>query len=181
MGSTTDVNSNKVSHKHKFDPINYWTQLSTQQDTRCKVRFTRPLPSTHHESCSRQWLLSQAKQHTKTNPQHKHSHSHTKSSHISSAIFKQGIIDGTIPSAVSNTGATSTVGTLHTPFLQTDTPSTKVFMLPTRTTTTATTQPCLHLNVHEPSNTVDIVPSLHQTLLAVANLQMQTTIHLRQT
>lgn len=75
------------------------------------------------------------------------------------------MIDGTMPSTVSNT-AISTIGTLHDPFLHTDTRSTKIFMLPTGTTTAATIQACLHLYVRSPANTVDIVPNLHQTLLS---------------
>eukprot|EP00804_Cyclotella_cryptica_P008452 CCRYP_003950-RA/>CCRYP_003950-RA protein AED:0.95 eAED:1.00 QI:0/-1/0/1/-1/1/1/0/146 len=39
-------------------------------------------------------------------------------------------------------------------------------MLPTGTTTAATIQAQLLLNVRPPANTVDIVPNLHQTLLS---------------
>eukprot|EP00804_Cyclotella_cryptica_P006739 CCRYP_015699-RB/>CCRYP_015699-RB protein AED:0.19 eAED:0.21 QI:0/0/0/1/0/0/4/0/602 len=84
---------------------------------------------------------------------------------MSPHAIKQGIVNGSIPSAVSDTGATSTVGTLHDPFTHSNVPSTKTFMLPTGTTTTATTQAHLLLNVHTPANTADIVPNLHKTLL----------------
>eukprot|EP00804_Cyclotella_cryptica_P002820 CCRYP_009358-RA/>CCRYP_009358-RA protein AED:0.51 eAED:0.44 QI:0/-1/0/1/-1/1/1/0/122 len=85
---------------------------------------------------------------------------------MSPHTIKEGINNGSIPSAVSDTGATSTAGTLHDPFIHSKARSTKTFMLPTGTTTTATTQAHLLLNVHTPANTVDIVPNLHQTLLS---------------
>jgi hypothetical protein len=85
---------------------------------------------------------------------------------MSPSTIKQGIINGSIPSTVSDTGATSTAGTLHDPFIYSDIQSTKTFMLPMGATTTATTQALLLLNVRTPANTVDIVPNLHQTLLS---------------
>eukprot|EP00804_Cyclotella_cryptica_P002793 CCRYP_009348-RA/>CCRYP_009348-RA protein AED:0.05 eAED:0.04 QI:0/0/0/1/1/1/3/0/1214 len=85
---------------------------------------------------------------------------------MSPRTIKEGINNGSIPSAVSNTGATSTAGTLHDPFIHSKTRSTKIFMLPTGTTTAATIQAQLLLNVRPPANTVDIVPNLHQTLLS---------------
>eukprot|EP00804_Cyclotella_cryptica_P003838 CCRYP_020455-RA/>CCRYP_020455-RA protein AED:0.30 eAED:0.34 QI:0/0/0/1/1/1/2/0/650 len=86
---------------------------------------------------------------------------------MSPRTIKEGINNGSIPSAVSDTGATSTAGTLHDPFIHSKTRSTKIFMLPTGTTTAATIQAqLLLLNVRPPTNTVDIVPNLHQTLLS---------------
>eukprot|EP00804_Cyclotella_cryptica_P004494 CCRYP_017633-RA/>CCRYP_017633-RA protein AED:0.45 eAED:0.45 QI:0/-1/0/1/-1/1/1/0/137 len=85
---------------------------------------------------------------------------------MSPHTIKEGINNGSIPSAVSDTGATSTAGTLHDPFIHSKTRSTKIFMLPTGTTTAATIQAQLLLNVRPPANTVDIVPNLHQTLLS---------------
>eukprot|EP00804_Cyclotella_cryptica_P001885 CCRYP_007356-RA/>CCRYP_007356-RA protein AED:0.20 eAED:0.20 QI:0/-1/0/1/-1/1/1/0/768 len=85
---------------------------------------------------------------------------------MSPRTIKDGINNGSIPSAVSDTGATSTAGTLHDPFIHSKTHSTKIFMLPTGTTAAATTQAQLLLNVRPPANTVDIVPNLHQTLLS---------------
>eukprot|EP00804_Cyclotella_cryptica_P020425 CCRYP_014405-RA/>CCRYP_014405-RA protein AED:0.11 eAED:0.09 QI:0/-1/0/1/-1/1/1/0/940 len=79
---------------------------------------------------------------------------------------KKGISDGTIPSAISDTGATSTAGALHDPFHSTTKPSTKVFLLPTGGTAQATHISQLMLNVRAPANQVDIVPNLTQTLLS---------------
>eukprot|EP00804_Cyclotella_cryptica_P024317 CCRYP_015305-RA/>CCRYP_015305-RA protein AED:0.21 eAED:0.21 QI:0/0/0/1/1/1/2/0/741 len=79
---------------------------------------------------------------------------------------KHGIADGTIPSAISDTGATSTAGALHDPFHSTTAPSSKVFLLPTGGTAHATHISQLLLNVRAPANQVDIVPNLTQTLLS---------------
>ena len=72
---------------------------------------------------------------------------------------KLGIANGTIPSAISDTGATSTVGTLFDPFHTTTEPSNKVFLLPTGGTAHATHLSQLLLDVRAPANQVDIVPS----------------------
>ena len=74
--------------------------------------------------------------------------------------------DGTIPSAVSDTGATSTAGAIDDPFKPTNEFSAKVFSLPTGGTAAATKVATLQLNVRAPANRVDIVPSLTQTLLS---------------
>eukprot|EP00804_Cyclotella_cryptica_P027941 CCRYP_003831-RA/>CCRYP_003831-RA protein AED:0.45 eAED:0.45 QI:0/0/0/1/0/0/2/0/230 len=79
---------------------------------------------------------------------------------------KQCISDGTIPSTISNTSATSTAGALHDPFHSTTEPLTKVFLLPTGGTAQATHISQLLLNVRAPANQVDIVPNLKQTLLS---------------
>ena len=79
---------------------------------------------------------------------------------------KHGIAIGTISSAISDTGATSTAGTLHDPFDTTTVPSTKVFLLPTGGTAHATHLAQLQLNVRAPANQVDLVPNLTYTLLS---------------
>eukprot|EP00804_Cyclotella_cryptica_P017921 CCRYP_001278-RA/>CCRYP_001278-RA protein AED:0.44 eAED:0.44 QI:0/-1/0/1/-1/1/1/0/122 len=79
---------------------------------------------------------------------------------------KHGISNGTIPSAISDTGATSTAGTLHDPFHSTTVPSTKVFLLPTGGMTQATHLSQFLLDVCTPANQVDIVTNLTQTILS---------------
>ena len=79
---------------------------------------------------------------------------------------KHGIANGTIPSAISDTSATSTAGTLHDPFHTTMAPSTKVFMIPTGGTAHATLLSQLLLDVPAPANQVDLVPNLTHTLLS---------------
>ena len=74
--------------------------------------------------------------------------------------------DGTIPSAVSDTGTTSIAGAIDYPFNPTDEFSSKVFSLPTGGAATASKVATLQLDVRAPANRVDIVPSLTQTLLS---------------
>ena len=61
--------------------------------------------------------------------------------------IKAGIIDGTIASAISDTGATSTAGKPNDPFQETGQTSTKVFTLPTGGIAAASREAKLHLNV----------------------------------
>jgi hypothetical protein len=75
-------------------------------------------------------------------------------------------MNGTIASDVSDTGATSTAGALHDPFKETTTLSSKVFILPTGGTATATKCAKLLHSVRAPADMVDIVPTLAQTLLS---------------
>jgi hypothetical protein len=85
---------------------------------------------------------------------------------MSTTALKRGIMNETIASAVSDTGATSTTGATHDPFEETTTLSSKVFILPTGSTATATKLAKLLHNVRAPANMVDIVPTLAQTLLS---------------
>ena len=167
MEPSINVILNNVNPTHRFETLNYWTPLATPSHSIRHVRFT--LPPQHRETNSKHWRLKCANKPTRTVHPLKHTSTnniHIKATHMSPHTIKQGIINGSIPSAVSDTGATSTAGTLHDPFIHSNVQSTKTFMLPTGTTTTATTQAHLLLNVRTPANTVDIVPNLHQTLLS---------------
>eukprot|EP00804_Cyclotella_cryptica_P028359 CCRYP_016427-RA/>CCRYP_016427-RA protein AED:0.05 eAED:0.03 QI:0/0/0/1/1/1/2/0/1237 len=75
-------------------------------------------------------------------------------------------MNGSIASAISDTGATSTAGAPHDPFKETTTISSKVFLLPTGGTAKATKVAKLLHKVRAPANIVDIVPSLEHTLLS---------------
>eukprot|EP00804_Cyclotella_cryptica_P016611 CCRYP_001942-RA/>CCRYP_001942-RA protein AED:0.43 eAED:0.52 QI:0/0/0/1/0/0/2/0/253 len=98
-------------------------------------------------------------------PNIKHKRRHPNPS-MTKLQVKHGITDGTIPSAISDTGATSTSGTLHDPVHTTMVPPTKVFLLPTGGRAHATHLSQLLLDVSAPANQVDIVPNLTQTLLS---------------
>eukprot|EP00804_Cyclotella_cryptica_P030007 CCRYP_013455-RA/>CCRYP_013455-RA protein AED:0.62 eAED:0.47 QI:0/-1/0/1/-1/1/1/0/150 len=102
-------------------------------------------------------------------PTAKHKRRHNTPS-MTKLQVKHGITDGTIPSAISDTSATSMAGTLHDPFHPTTVPSTKVFLLPTGGTAQATHLSQLLLDVRAPANQVDIVPNLTQTLLSGSKL-----------
>eukprot|EP00804_Cyclotella_cryptica_P000450 CCRYP_019933-RA/>CCRYP_019933-RA protein AED:0.03 eAED:0.04 QI:0/0/0/1/0.4/0.16/6/0/1642 len=150
-----------------FETLNYWNPLAASSHDTRRVRFT--LPPHHRTTNSKQWRLACTNKPTHTIHPLKLTDTiniHSTATHMSPRTIKEGINNGSIPSAVSDTGATSTAGTLHDPFIHSKTRSTKIFMLPTGTTTAATIQAQLLLNVRPPANTVDIVPNLHQTLLS---------------
>ena len=77
---------------------------------------------------------------------------------LAKAKLIEGIINDSIPTAISDTGATSTAGKQRHPFQHCNSRKTKVFHLITGST--------LHLQVRAPANIVDVVPNLTQTLLS---------------
>jgi len=74
--------------------------------------------------------------------------------------LKQGVLNGSIPSAAWDTACTSHAGKPDDPFIPTNQLSTKVFALADGHATSATTVAKLHHTVHEPARTVAIVPAL---------------------
>eukprot|EP00804_Cyclotella_cryptica_P006176 CCRYP_015258-RA/>CCRYP_015258-RA protein AED:0.58 eAED:0.58 QI:0/0/0/0.5/1/1/2/0/438 len=79
---------------------------------------------------------------------------------LTQAQLRCSIFNGTIASAVSDTGATSTAGAPHDPFHPAHTKSTKAFVLPTGSITQASTATTLLLNLRPPANQVEIVSKL---------------------
>ena len=75
------------------------------------------------------------------------------------------MLDGSIPSGVSDTGASSTVGKPGDPFIQTDIPSNKTFYLPDAHTINSTNVAYLEHELREPARTVDMVPELAENTL----------------
>ena len=75
-------------------------------------------------------------------------------------------MDVTIPSAISDTGASSTAGKPTDPFVSTNEISTKVFGLRIGGKVPATTVAKLFLNTRAPTNRVEILPTLETTLLS---------------
>ena len=82
--------------------------------------------------------------------------------------IKQGIMNDTIESACSKTGASSTAGKQTDPFHQTNQISRKISVLPTGAQAPASKKSKLLLNVRAQANEVDIVPGLQQTLLSTS-------------
>ena len=80
------------------------------------------------------------------------------------------ILNGKIPSAISDTGATSTAGKGEHPFKLSIHPSDKVFHLPTGGTARASVKAKLMHELGEPETEVDIVPVLTNTLLSTGKL-----------
>ena len=87
--------------------------------------------------------------------------------------IKLGVSDGSIPSAVADTGATSSVGTTRDrtnhAFLPTGRQSNKAFHMPNGTVEAATEIDELHHDVRHPVKDIHIVPSIeHDSLLSIA-------------
>ena len=80
------------------------------------------------------------------------------------------ILNGTIPSAISDTGATSTAGKGGHPFRLLNHPSDKVFHLQTGGTARDSVKAKLMHELREPETEVDIVPGLTNTLLSTGKL-----------
>ncbi len=72
----------------------------------------------------------------------------------------QGVLNGSIPLAVSDTAATSNAFLPSAPMLPTGTVSSAKFHLPNRATAAATMIHKLHHNLREPARSINIVPSL---------------------
>jgi hypothetical protein len=75
-------------------------------------------------------------------------------------FIKKGVLDGSIPSIVPDSAATSSVGTPTAPLIPTGRISTKIFQLPDGTRTAAATVSELAHNVRHPAKEVHIVPSI---------------------
>ncbi len=87
--------------------------------------------------------------------------------------IRRGVLDGSIPSAVANSGAASHVGTMKDSakhaFIPTGKPSNKVFQLPDGTRTPASDIHQLHHNIRQSARDVHIVPTIaNNTLLSTA-------------
>jgi hypothetical protein len=83
--------------------------------------------------------------------------------------MKEGMLIGTIPSAVSDTGATSSAFLKKDPIRATGELSTTVFHLPDGAIAPATTRNKLLHNVREPACSVNIIPALVENSLLSTN------------
>ena len=80
------------------------------------------------------------------------------------------ILNGTIPSEISDTGATSTAGKVGNPFRLSNHLSDKVFHIPTGGTARASVKDKLMHELRGPATKVDIVPVLTNILLSTFKL-----------
>ena len=80
------------------------------------------------------------------------------------------IIDGSIPSEIRDTCATSTAGRSRHTFRSLNSPSDKVFHLPTGGTSRASVKDKLMHELREPATEVDILPGLTNTLIRTCKL-----------
>jgi hypothetical protein len=77
----------------------------------------------------------------------------------------QGIMEGTIPSMIVNSGATSGVGTKDNPSHRTSKPSDKQFILPSGQLIQATEKVEYPFSIRAPANKLHITPGISQHLL----------------
>ena len=86
-------------------------------------------------------------------------------------IIKKGVLNGSIPSIIGDSAATSSVGTPTAPLIPTGRISNKIFQLPDGTRTAAATVSELMHNVRQPAKDVHIIPSIESnSLLSMAKL-----------
>jgi hypothetical protein len=83
--------------------------------------------------------------------------------------MKEGVLNGTIPSVISDTGALSSAFLKKDPSHAKGKLSTTVFHLPNSVIAPATTRNKLLHNVHEPAHSVNIVPALVKKSLLSTN------------
>ena len=76
--------------------------------------------------------------------------------------LRRGIMDGTIPSTIADSGATSGVGTKDDPSRRTGEPSDKRFILPSGEVIQATEKAEYPFNVRAPANKLHITPGVSQ-------------------
>jgi hypothetical protein len=79
--------------------------------------------------------------------------------------LRRGVLNGSIPSAVVDSGATSSVGTPTDPFAKTGQQSNKVFRLPNGATEEVREIGDLATNVQAPAQDVHITPGITETSL----------------
>ena len=80
-------------------------------------------------------------------------------------IIKKGVLNGSIPSIIADSAATSSVGTPAAPLIPTRRVSNKIFQLPDGLQTAAATVSKLAHNVQQPAKDIHIVPSIKSNLL----------------
>ena len=88
---------------------------------------------------------------------------------MSARELRAAVLEGSVPSGISDTGATSSAGREGDPFIQTNTPSNKTFHLPTGGVARATNKAKLEHKLRDPARDVDMVPMLAEhTLLSTS-------------
>jgi hypothetical protein len=146
-----EANEMKTSAPRQFlNSINYWTPLTSQVEALEQhpptphpylKKITFILPTTHRPTDGKAWRRKEKERITNQHKPGKHTNkkeTRNNTEYMTEAQLKIGIMNGTIASACSDTGATSTAGKPTDPFEATNKMSTKVFHLPVGGTATAT-------------------------------------------
>jgi hypothetical protein len=177
------ISKNTPPHSSMLTPVhNYWTPLASQVE-----ELDNPPPALNH-------LLS-----IRQTPPHQHVTFTLSPHHVDkdSTIWRRGrppgerttycinplaaqhnmrmgVLNGTIPSAVSDTGATSSAFPKEDPSIPTGRVSSAIFHLPNGALAPATTLTKLLHNVQAPAQDVNIVPSLvENSLLSTSTIQRE--------
>jgi hypothetical protein len=127
-----------------------------------RVRFSLPCNHINRNSTSYHWrcpLLDNRTQLHPTSLANVHQHAICNPT-PSTTTLCEGVLNGTIPSAISDTGATSHALLPSAPSIPAGIPSKVVFHLPNRTMVAASTVNKLLHNVREPTQSGNIVPTL---------------------
>jgi hypothetical protein len=122
--------------------------ICQQSDARKMKRISFSLPSNHTDMDSTKW---------------RQRHSKNKST-------QTGVLGGSIPSAISNTGATASAFKPLGPSVPTAVGSTATFGGVFVKQTTATTMKKLHHKICEPARSVYIVPQVQNSLLSTSKV-----------
>ena len=153
----------------RFQP----TLLAINESDTIKRKVTFDLPTDHQDKDSREWRRGQSigpawKKRPRENAKKKRLRRRRM---FTDDQIRWAVLNGVLPSACLDTGATSNVGRKEDPFEETGIPSNKVFTLPNGETTAASTKAKLHLDLREPAKSVDMVPALKgQSLLSGSKL-----------
>ena len=151
-----------------FSPLTNQVEALEHQQNRTikKVRFR--LDMNHRDRDSRIWRATQCTNIGRRRRRHENASQKRKRriQGLTKEQIKKGVLDGTIPSAISDTGATSTAGKRGDPFDIDNALPPKVFKLPNGTLEAAESTGQLQLPLREPANRVDVVPNIEHTLLS---------------
>ena len=121
------------------------------------IAFT--LPPHHVDKDSKSWRRDPASR-RRTTSFAKAYWSNAKTKKAREARVREGVLNGTIPSAAWDTACTSNAGKPGDPFLPTARKSSKVFALADGRPAPASEEAKLHHAIREPARTVDMVPAL---------------------
>ena len=127
-------------------------------------QVTFNLPSTHIDRDSASWRRSpRSRSAARQRRENSTSHRRRLNRPLTGRLLKRAVLDGTIPSAISDTGATSSAGLTSDSdlFQSTGQRSHKIFHVANGTAAPATEVRLLQQPLRAPARNIDIVPSLN--------------------
>ena len=111
---------------------------------------------------STSWRLSPQKRcsHARRRYENAHQKRTRRAAPLTEAQICRGVLDGTIPSAISDTVATSSAGLIGNPYIPTGIKSTKLFHMTDVSTAPASDVCKLDHKLRDPARTVDMISGL---------------------